>query len=68
MHNCPPCQEFTPVFAELYNEINENGKVLEVVFISGDKTQEEFDKYYKDMPWLALPKGDTRQASIAKNF
>jgi len=22
MHNCPPCREFTPVFAELYNETN----------------------------------------------
>ena len=68
MHNCPPCLEFTPVFAELYNETNENGKVLEVVFISGDKTQEEFDKYYAEMPWLALPKGDARQGAIAKKF
>ena len=36
MHNCPPCREFTPLLVELYNEHNENGKVIEVVFFSGD--------------------------------
>ena len=38
MHDCPPCREFTPIFAELYNEVNENVKVMEVIFFSGDKT------------------------------
>ena len=37
MHNCPPCREFTPLLVELYNEHNENGKVVEVVFMSGDQ-------------------------------
>ena len=68
MHNCPPCRDFTPVFAELYNEINSNEKVIEVVFLSGDKTQEEFDTYYGEMPWLALPRGDSRLANMAKKF
>ena len=68
MHNCPPCRQFTPVFAELYNELNENGKVIEVIFCSGDKTQEEFNEYYGEMPWLALPKGDARMVNLAKKF
>ena len=37
MHNCPPCREFTPLLVELYNEHNENEKVIEVVFCSGDQ-------------------------------
>ena len=36
MHNCPPCREFTPLLVELYNEHNESGKVMEVIFLSGD--------------------------------
>ena len=68
MHNCPPCRQFTPVLAELYNEINESEKVMEVIFCSGDKTQDEYDEYYGEMPWLALPKGDARLPPIAKKF
>mmetsp|Transcript_25148 Transcript_25148/g.29522 ORF Transcript_25148/g.29522 Transcript_25148/m.29522 type:complete len:106 (-) Transcript_25148:447-764(-) len=36
MHNCPPCREFTPLLVELYSEVNESNKELEVVFFSGD--------------------------------
>ena len=69
MHNCPPCRTFTPVFAELYNELNQDkAQVIEVIFCSGDKTQEEYDEYYGEMPWLALPKGDSRLAVLAKQF
>lgn len=28
MHTCPPCREFTPIFAELYNELNADDKVI----------------------------------------
>jgi len=39
-----------------------------VVFVSGDKTQEEYEKYYDEMPWLALPFKDARLATLAKKF
>ncbi len=68
MHNCPPCREFTPIFTELYNDTNESGKQLEVVFLSGDKTQQEYDLYYGEMPWLALPRGDSRLPNLAKKY
>jgi nucleoredoxin len=68
MHNCPPCREFTPIFADLYTELNADGKVFEVIFLSGDRTDDEYNKYYAEMPWLALPRGDARLAGIAKKF
>ena len=68
MHNCPPCRKFTPIFAELYREVNESSKEFEVIFCSGDKTQEQFDEYYGEMPWVALPRGDARLAKLAKKF
>ncbi len=73
MHNCPPCRQFTPLFAELFNEINkdfpENGnRDFEVIFVSGDKTDEEYNEYYGEMPWYALPRGDKRLAGLAKKF
>jgi len=46
----------TPKFAKAYNEINDNLKNnLDIVFISFDKNEENFNEYFKDMPWKALP-------------
>jgi nucleoredoxin len=55
-HYCPPCKKFTPLLAEVYEEIKENNlNDLEIIFVSSDKEQDSFIKYYKEMPWLALP-------------
>ena len=40
--------------------MNENEKVFEVVFFSGDKTKPEFDTYFKDMPWPSMPWQDPK--------
>ena len=68
MHNCPPCREFTPILAELYNEVNESDKVFEVVFFSCDQTPEQYKEYFGEMPWLALPHADKRVRATAKTF
>jgi nucleoredoxin len=57
-HWCPPCKKFTPNFASVYNKVKAAGKDFEVVFVSGDKSEEEFDGYHGSMPWLALPFSD----------
>ncbi|MFN9940670.1 MAG: thioredoxin-like domain-containing protein, partial [bacterium] len=30
-------------------------KQFEVIFVSSDKSQDSFDEYFSEMPWLALP-------------
>ena len=42
--------------------------LFEVVFISGDKSQEEFDEYYSEHPWLAMPFRDPRIKNVCKPF
>ena len=68
MHTCPPCREFTPIFGELYKEMNEDEKRFEVVFFSGDSSQHQFDEYYEEMPWPAMPWKDPRLKVVAKEF
>eukprot|EP00048_Salpingoeca_helianthica_P023358 m.23852 g.23852 ORF g.23852 m.23852 type:complete len:4219 (+) comp8583_c1_seq1:2019-14675(+) len=58
-HWCPPCRAFTPRLIECYNALKARGLTgFEVVFVSGDKSEAEFDEYYGLMPWLALPFAD----------
>eukprot|EP00976_Prorocentrum_cordatum_P100634 1192309-Prorocentrum_minimum.AAC.2 len=54
-HWCPPCRAFTPKLAEVYNGLVASGKSFEIVFVSSDKDEEQFNEYYDEMPWLALP-------------
>lgn len=61
-HWCPPCRGFTPKFAAIYNELQEKLKAstageggFEVVFVSCDRNEEQFNEYFAEMPWLALP-------------
>ena len=55
-HWCPPCRQFTPIFAETYGKLrDELGKDFEVVFVSSDRDEKSFDEYLGEMPWLALP-------------
>ena len=53
-HWCPPCRMFTPQLAELYKKVNKDGKKIEVIFVSSDQSQDDFNSYYGSMPWLAV--------------
>ena len=58
-HWCPPCRMFTPKLAEFYKAFTKkNEGKLEIVFVSADGKLEEFNDYFKDMPWLSLPYAD----------
>ena len=54
-HWCPPCGVFTPFLKKLYKEVNEKGKEFEIIFVSSDKSDSEFEGYFEEMPWLAVP-------------
>lgn len=47
---------FTPQLADAYKNLSDDMKKnFDIVFISLDKEQSQFDEYFKDMPWKALP-------------
>ncbi|CAM9144331.1 unnamed protein product [Phaeothamnion confervicola] len=62
---CEPCKTFTPQLKELYATLAAAGKPFEVIFVSSDKSEEEFKAYHADMPWLALPFNGRRKAVVA---
>ena len=54
-HWCPPCRGFTPKLAALYEALVAAGKSFEVVFVSSDRDDAQFDEYYGTHPWAAVP-------------
>ncbi|KAI9205742.1 thioredoxin-like-domain-containing protein [Polychytrium aggregatum] len=52
---CGPCRRCTPLLATLYEKLKAKQTNFEIVFLSGDKDEEAFTEYIKEMPWLALP-------------
>jgi len=67
-HWCPPCRGFTPMLGTAYTE-NLKAKGLEIVFVSSDKTPDEFKGYFGEMPWLALPyEARELKAKLSKKY
>ncbi|KAI5352327.1 hypothetical protein L3X38_005218 [Prunus dulcis] len=67
-HWCPPCRAFLPKLLEAYHKIKAKDDAFEVIFISSDRDQGAFDEFFSGMPWLALPFGDSRKASLSRRF
>jgi nucleoredoxin len=60
---------FTPILGQVYEAVRNAGKTFEVVFISSDKSEHEFDEYFGEMKWLALPFEDrAAKAKLAGKF
>mmetsp|Transcript_13577 Transcript_13577/g.25623 ORF Transcript_13577/g.25623 Transcript_13577/m.25623 type:complete len:151 (+) Transcript_13577:1599-2051(+) len=53
-HWCPPCQRFTPILSAFYNEVNSSGAQVEVIFVSFDRSQADFNSYRGTMPFAAI--------------
>ena len=69
MEHCGPCREFTPILAGLYEEQTElyqGKKLYEVVFFSCDSAEKDFAKYFQEMPWIAMPFNDPRNAQLSR--
>jgi nucleoredoxin len=54
-HSPGPCKNFTLELVEIYNELLKKGETFEIVFLSLDDEEKDFEDYYASMPWLALP-------------
>jgi nucleoredoxin len=64
-HWCGPCRMFTPTLVKFYDDLKlQENKPLEIVFLSSDKDDQAFEEYYNEMPWLVVPKGDSRKVRL----
>lgn len=64
-HWCPPCQRFTPQLIQTYEHIKDQ---IEIIYVSSDRTSDQYDEYYGKMPWLAYRYGDPRISEVSTTF
>ena len=58
----PPCNGFLPKLIDFYNELNTEEKLLEIIYVPYDKTEDDYKNQIKSMPWVSLPFKDERIA------
>lgn len=66
---CKPCHEFLPMLKDFYDEVNEDEKKVEIIYVSLDKNQDEQEKYHKDhgnWPRIAFADEEARANLKAK--
>jgi len=56
-HWCPPCRGYTPQLSDAYAKSGKQAETA-VVFVSSDRSQEDFDSYYGEMSFFAMPFAD----------
>ena len=68
-HWCPPCRGFTPKLSMFYDAVNAHQKQIEIIYVSRDKNPDQFNEYYSEMPWIALPFEDkARIAALGTKY
>ncbi|CAI2383307.1 unnamed protein product [Moneuplotes crassus] len=58
---CPPSEKFIEKLTEFYNEVNKESKKFEIIYVSADRDQEQFNEHFAKMPWVAIPFDDTER-------
>lgn len=49
-----PSRKFTPTL-KVFHKMHAQSKGFEIVFVSDDPDEDTFNRYYSEMPWLAVP-------------
>lgn len=65
---CPPCKTFTPKLIDTYKKVKEKRDDFEIIFVSSDRSIEDFTAYFRTMPWLAITPNDPRKMTITRHF
>ena len=61
---CKSCKAFFPELVSTYKTLVADGKKFEIVYASADRNEEDFDSYFHEMPWLAVPFGIRKRCQI----
>ena len=65
---CPASRNFTRILNEFYSQRNLDDKEFEVIYVSLDRTEEQFELAYDEMQWLSFHFGDEKIKQLKDRF
>ena len=65
---CHPCMHFLQVLKDFYNEVNIDGKQIEVAFITSDNEESGFREHYAKMPWMTFSYSSKKHEELKERF
>jgi nucleoredoxin len=69
-HWCPPCRQFTPVLKDFYNDLMEEDKEFEIIFVSFDRAEADLKSYMTEAHgnWCVFPFGDPAIKELSEKY
>ena len=65
---CAPCHSMLELLRNFYTDINLEARQFELVLVSADRSQQEWNKHFGSMPWASLPYGDRRHHTLSEKY
>ncbi len=62
---CKYCKEFTPILVDAYPTLLDNN--IDIVYVSSDKSIEQYNQYRNTQPWQSLPYEDADLRKLLRN-
>ena len=68
MEKCPPCKLMLQTLKNFYTDVNLVERQFEIVLVSSDETQEDFEQHHSSMPWMSLNFNDPKCNALREKF
>ncbi|GMR41825.1 hypothetical protein PMAYCL1PPCAC_12020, partial [Pristionchus mayeri] len=65
---CPPCREWLKQLVPIYSSLRSSSLPFEIVFCSSDRTEEAFNSFIAQMPWVSLPYDPAKTIALTRMF
>uniref|UniRef100_A0A8R1YFV1 Thioredoxin-like_fold domain-containing protein n=1 Tax=Pristionchus pacificus TaxID=54126 RepID=A0A8R1YFV1_PRIPA len=65
---CPPCREWLKQLVPIYSSLRSSSLSFEIIFCSSDRTEEAFNSFIAQMPWVSLPYDPSKSIALTRIF
>ena len=65
---CPPCKHMLQPLKNFYTDVNMEERTMEILLVSSDRSQQEWQRHYSTMPWMALTFDSPQNNALRERF